>query len=75
MAKQKNGGGMSLSRMAGYFHMNFDDMIGGLKAVGILNKNGSPKKKYINEELFYEDGTIADYEELKNLISAKLGLQ
>ena len=74
MIKQKKGGGMSLSRMAGYLHMNFDVMIGGLKAVGILNKNESPKKKYIDEGLFYEDGTIADYEELKSLISAKLGL-
>ncbi len=75
MSRNKDGGGMSLSRMAGYFHMNLDVMIGGLKAVGILNKNETPKKKYINEELFYEDGTIADYEGLKNLISAKLGLQ
>lgn len=75
MSRNKDGGGMSLSRMAGYLHMNLDVMIGGLKMIGILNKNESPKKKYINEELFYEDGTIADYEGLKNLIDAKFGLQ
>lgn len=71
---KKKGGGMTLSQMAGYFHMNVDVMISGLIAVQILNQTGLPKKKYIDDGYFYEDGTIADYSGVKELIQQKLGM-
>lgn len=71
---KKNDGGMTLNQMAGYLHMDVDVMIGGLKAIKGINQDGSPRKKYIDDGYFYEDGTIADYVGLKNLLVEKLGI-
>lgn len=67
---------MTLNEMAGYLRMDVDTMIGGLKAVGILNADGSPKKKYIDAGYFYKikNNEIRNYEGLKTLICEKLGI-
>lgn len=63
----------TLEGMASIFGMTPEMLIKGLKAYGILNQNGSPKKKLIDEGYFNSDGTIADYPRLKELISTMLG--
>ena len=64
----------SLAGMAKMFGMEYETLISGLIVVGLLNKNGSPKKKLIDEGFFYSDGSIADYPKLRELIQVMLGL-
>lgn len=37
----------------------------------ILNKNGEPKKKYVNQEVFDEDGHIKRRKDFEQLVSEK----
>lgn len=71
---KKKGGGMTMNQMAGYLHIDVATMISGMQSIQVINQNLTPRKKYIDEGYFYEDGTIADYEGLKSLLAAKLGL-
>ena len=64
----------SLAGMAKMFGMEYETLISGLIAVGILNQSGAPKKKLVDEGFFYPDGSIANYPRLKDLIQAMLGL-
>lgn len=64
----------SLGGMASILGLEYDQLIHGLIAVGILNQNGCPKKKLIDEGYFNPDGSIRDYPGLRQLIKIMLGL-
>ena len=74
MEKQKKSE-MTLNQLAGYLHMDANVMIDGLKAIKVINQNGTPRKKYVDDGYFYDDCTVADYAGLKNLLIEKLGIK
>jgi hypothetical protein len=61
-----------LESMANALNVDYEKFIAVSKACGILKKDGFPMKKYIDEGYFNPDGTIADYQALKELYSEKL---
>lgn len=65
----------SLGGMASILGLDYDQLIYGLIGVGILNQNGFPKKKLIDEGYFNSDGSIRDYPGLRQLIKIMLGLE
>ena len=68
-----NGGNMKyLESMANALQVEYNTFIEVSKKIGILNANGFPRKKYIDEGYFDSDGNIADYQALKWLYSEKL---
>jgi hypothetical protein len=60
-----------LESMANALGVDYDTFIKVSISCGILNTNGFPKKKYIDEGYFDTDGNIADYQALKWLYSEK----
>lgn len=61
-----------LESMANALNVDYDKFIAVSKSVGILKSDGFPRKKYIDDGYFNEDGTIANYTALKQLYSEKL---
>ena len=64
----------TLEGMASFFGMTPEVFINGLKALGVINKDGSPKKKLIDEGFFNPNGTIANHNGLKELLKVMLGM-
>ena len=64
----------TLAGMASILHISEEQLISGLKAVGLLKQNGFPIKKLIDEGYFSQDGTVADYPKLMQLIKMMLGI-
>lgn len=60
-----------LESMANALGVDYDTFMQVSIACGILNNNGFPKKKYIDEGYFHPDGTIKDYQALKWLYLEK----
>lgn len=61
-----------LDTFAGKMGMTPDDFKTTLNTLGILKKDGSPRKKLVDDGYFDSDGNIADYPALKELISERV---
>lgn len=61
-----------IAGLAKMLDVDLDTFLDVSQTIGIINKNGSPKKKYVDGGQFNPNGTIADYRSVVNLYSEKL---